>query len=110
MNTNLDKDYISLKKYGCTYLGPDFDTRTHPYAQGVPTPYCGRHDLVEGKLYCEHHYPLMFQVGTANRKRKKDIKRANAIRDLISDFDSVVAELEAEGFDVYTSTIDSELA
>jgi hypothetical protein len=65
---------------------------------------------VEGKLYCEHHYPLMFQVGTANRKRKKDIKRANAIRDLISDFDSVVAELEAEGFDVYTSTIDAELA
>ena len=110
MNPRSDADYLSLKHYGCTYLGPDFDTRTHPYNQGVPTPYCGRKDLVEGKLYCEHHYSQMFQKGTANRKRKKDIKRANAVRDLISDFDSVVAELEAEGFDLYSTTVDTELA
>lgn len=106
MNSNTDRDYVTLKQYGCTYLGKDYDARTH---RG-PSPYCGRMDLVEGKLYCSEHYPLLFQVGTANRKRKKDIKRANAVRDLISDFDAVVAELEAEGFDLYTTPVDTELA
>lgn len=104
-----DKDYVILKKQGCQYLGPSFDARTHPYAQGIPTPFCGRHDLVEGKLYCEEHYSLLFQKGTAQRKRHKDTRRANAIRQLISDFDSAVQELDAEGFELYTSPVDAEL-
>ena len=100
MNSRNDVDYIVLKQYGCTYLGPDYDPRTHV----GPTPYCGSKDLVDGKLYCTHHYPMLFQVGTATRKRHKDIRRANAVRDLISDFDAVIQELEAEGFDVYAPT------
>ena len=104
MDSKFDRDYITLKQYGCTYLGPDYDARTH---QG-PSPYCGSHDLVEGKLYCKHHYPLLFQAGTALRKRGKDIRKANAIRDLMSDFDAAVQELEAEGFDFNTS-VDQEL-
>jgi hypothetical protein len=48
-------------------------------------------------------------VGTAHRKRHKDIRKANAIRQLISDFDAVVAELEAEGFDFDIKTVDQEL-
>ena len=106
----MDKDYVILKKQGCQYLGPDFDARTHPYNQGVPTPFCSKHNLVEGKLYCEEHYSLLFQKGTAQRKRHKDTRRANAIRQLISDFDAVVQELEAEGFDAYSTAVTEELA
>jgi hypothetical protein len=46
----------------------------------------------------------MYQKGSALRKRKKDTRRADAIRTLISDFDAVIAELESEGFDVYAPT------
>ena len=106
---NTDRDYLILKKYGCTYLGKDFDTRTHPYAQGVPTPYCGSHDLVDGKLYCKEHYGQLFQKGTALRKRKKDQRKADAIRNLMSDFDAVVAELESEGFDFTAQAVDEQL-
>jgi hypothetical protein len=66
--------------------------------------------LVEGKLYCEEHYGLLFQKGTAQRKRHKDTRRANAVRQLISDFDSIVQELESEGFDVYSTEVDTEIA
>ena len=90
-------------------MGPDFDAHRHDYAGGVPTPYCGSHDLVDGKLYCKEHYGILFQKGTALRKRHKDIKRANAIRDLMSDFDAAVAELESEGFDFTAAAVDEEL-
>ena len=102
----MDTDYAILKQYGCCYVGPEYDPRTHK----GETPYCGCKDLVEGKLYCAEHYAIMYQKGTALRKRKKDIKRAEAVRDLISDFDAVIAELEAEGFDVYGTTVQEEMA
>ena len=102
----MSNDYAILKQYGCCYLGPEYDPRTHKGA----TPYCGSHDLVEGKLYCKEHYEIMFQKGTALRKRHKDIKRANAVRQLMSDFDAVIAELEAEGFDLYSTPVNEELA
>ena len=108
LDSKLDRDYVMLKPMGCQYLGPDYDPRDHK-SRTSPTPYCGQHDLVPGKLYCAHHYPLLFQVGTAHRKRHKDIRKANAIRQLISDFDAVVAELEAEGFDFDIKTVDQEL-
>ena len=86
-----NSDYAILKPKGCTYLG----SALHP---------CGSLDLVEGKLYCSDHYAVMYQKGSALRKRKKDTRRADAIRTLISDFDAVIAELESEGFDVYAPT------
>ena len=95
MNSKFDRDYLVLKQYGCTYLGDSYDARTHK----GPSPYCACKDLVEGTLYCTEHYPLMYQKGSALRKRGKDIKKANAIRDIISDFDAAVSELEDEGFD-----------
>ena len=39
----------------------------------------------------------MYQKGTALRKRKKDIERAEAVWDIASMFNDVVAELESEG-------------
>jgi hypothetical protein len=46
----------------------------------------------------------MYVKGSALRKRKKDTRRADAIRQLISDFNAAVEELEAEGFDPYAPT------
>jgi hypothetical protein len=98
-------DRIALKQYGCTYLGPTYDARTHV----GPSPYCGSHDLVEGTLYCTQHYEQMYVKGSALRKRTKDQRRANALRQLVSDFNAALEELESEGFDVYAPTDMREL-
>jgi hypothetical protein len=81
---------------GCTYLAPDYDART---SRVSPAPYCG-HTVVEGEVYCDEHYPIVYAVGTANRKRKKDIQRAEAVWTLESLFHEVVGELEAEGYEI----------
>jgi hypothetical protein len=104
--TRTDQDYAVLKHYGCTYLGPDYDPRTH---RGV-TPYCGCKDLVKDTLYCEEHYALMYVKGSALRKRHKDTRRADAVRLIESLFNEAVAELEAEGFDFDLKPVDEELA
>lgn len=93
---SIDRDYAVLRQYGCTYLG-----------QG--THACGSKDLVAGYLYCEQHYTAMYQKGTALRKRGKDQRKANAIRDIISDFNAAVEELEAEGFDLDCRPVTEEL-
>jgi hypothetical protein len=101
------QDGLALRQYGCTYLGADYDPRTH---RG-PTPYCGAHDLVQGTLYCTQHYEGMYVKGSALRKRHKDARRAEALRQLISDFNHVVEELELEGFEVYAEqALDDTLA
>jgi hypothetical protein len=43
----------------------------------------------------------MYQKGTAYRKRTKDLRRAEALRQLVSDFNAAVEELELEGFDCW---------
>ena len=78
------KDLAMVRALGCQRLGEG-------------THYCGSKDLVPGTVYCKEHWPTMFQKGTALRKRKKDIRRANAIWDWESDFNAAVQELEAEG-------------
>jgi hypothetical protein len=88
-------DGLALRQYGCTWLGPDYDPRTHKGA----TPYCGRKDLVDGTLYCQEHYARMYVKGSALRKRKRDVRRAEAFWDLESAFNEAVKELEEEGFD-----------
>lgn len=90
-------DGLALRHYGCTYLGQDYDPRTHKGA----TPYCGSHDLVAGTLYCQEHYAVMYQKGSSLRRRRKDQLRADSVRQLESLFHEAVAELELEGFDVY---------
>jgi len=100
-----DSDYAILKPYGCTYLGPSYDPRTHK----GPTPYCGCKDLVQGTLYCATHYEGMYVKGSALRKRHKDTRKADALRQLVSDFNAAVEELENEGFDVYAPSDIKEL-
>lgn len=53
---------------------------------------------LEGKSYCEEHYHLVYQKGTAHRKRHKDIRRAANIRMWESLLNEAVEELESEGF------------
>jgi len=47
--------------------------------------------------YCEHHYPMVYREGSAQRKRHRDIRVANSVWDIESAFNEAVAELEAEG-------------
>jgi hypothetical protein len=48
----------------------------------------------------------MYVKGSALRKRTKDQRKANALRQLMSDFNAAVEELEAEGFDFDMTPID----
>lgn len=57
---------------------------------------CANQSL-EGKSYCEHHYPRVYQVGSSVR-RKKDTRRYDQITQVISLFNEAVEELEAEGW------------
>ena len=85
-------DRAFIRACGCTYLGPEYDSRKWL----GPSPYCAK-PVVEGYSYCLEHVDLMYQKGTALRKRKKDLARAAAVWDIESLFHDVVAELEAEG-------------
>ena len=69
----------------CTYLG------TALHSCGQPT--------LAGKHYCAEHYYIIYQEGTALYKRKKDLKTANSVWDLESEFNQAVEELVAEGYD-----------
>jgi hypothetical protein len=69
----------------CTYLGS-------------ATKACGCATL-PGKSYCAEHYALVYQVGTARAKRKKDIRVAAQVWNIQDTFNEAVAELEAEGYD-----------
>lgn len=57
---------------------------------------CGK-PVVDGYSYCEEHWDLVYQAGTALHRRHKDIRVANAVWDMQSLIDEAVAELEAEG-------------
>lgn len=73
----------------CTYLGPEFDPRTHNYMTS-PTPYCGCQTL-EGKNYCADHYYVVYKKGSAfaGRKAEKaieaeiaELKRAQELEEI----------------------------
>ena len=89
------QDRILLRKEGCCYLGPDYDPRKD--RSGKPAPYCGRMDLQGDSLYCAEHYPLMYQKGTAVRKRPKKAKKQVVFEDLLQMIVDVHDELEAAG-------------
>jgi hypothetical protein len=72
---------------GCQYLG----TGTEP---------CGALTL-EGSSYCAEHHSLIYQKGTARRRRHKEIRTVDQVRIIEQLMNEAVAELEAEGFDVY---------
>jgi len=101
MNLTPKPDYT-----GCQWIGADQDPAKH-----WPIKYCGCATL-KGLNYCAEHYSGMYQKGTALAKRKKDQRRAEALRQLVSDFNAAVEELELEGFDVYGDSheLDEDLA
>ena len=57
-------------------------------------------EAIPGRSYCEEHLFKVYQKGTANGKRKKDIQRANAIWDIENAMNEAVQELIEEGFDI----------
>ena len=74
----------------CTYIG----------SYGLK-PTCCQPVLAKGLSYCKEHYAIVYAKGTAAGRRLKDARRAEALRQLVSDFNAAVEELEQEGFDVY---------
>lgn len=54
------------------------------------------HPVKPGYNYCEEHWRLIYQEGSALRKRHKDIRVADNVLELQSLLDEVVAELELE--------------
>lgn len=76
----------------CTYIGPEQQGPSYK-------PMCCN-AVVKGKHYCAEHLAVVYQVGSAVR-RKKDQKRYDRIKNLESLFNEAVAELEEEGFDVW---------
>lgn len=57
---------------------------------------CANH-AVKDRSYCEDHVWLVYQQGTAIRRRK-DQRRANNVFELQDLLDQAVAELELEGY------------
>ncbi len=53
-------------------------------------------EAVNGRSYCEDHVWLVYQQGTAVRRRK-DKQRADTVFELQSLLDQAIAELESEG-------------
>jgi hypothetical protein len=66
---------------------------------GTASSACGCTAL-EGRSYCQEHYSLVYQVGTARARRKKDLKVAARVWDLESEFNAAVEELIMEGWDI----------
>lgn len=58
---------------------------------------CHEPVISEGKSYCEHHHWTVYEKGTALRKRKKDIRLANAILNMESALNSVAEETDDDG-------------
>ncbi len=56
------------------------------------------HTALEGSSYCAEHYAVVYQTGTAVR-RKKDARRAAAVWDIESALNEAVEELIEEGYD-----------
>ena len=65
---------------------------------------CCNKTAIKDKSYCEEHAAIVYQKGTALRKRHRDIKKAETIHFLSSLMNEAIAELEAEGFDCYGRT------
>ena len=71
----------------CTYLG-----------EGTSPCGCA---TVQGRSYCTEHIYLVYKQGTARAKRKKELSIVDKVRLVEELMHEAIAELEAEGFDVY---------
>jgi hypothetical protein len=93
--TNSDQHFFN--SVGCTYLDQHYDPRTWNYIKQPLTPYCGCKPLKPGTTYCEKHADQMGRKKTRLPTRHADLRRANAIWDLTSEFNSVLEDLVAAG-------------
>ena len=79
-------------KQGCQYIGPEQEGPVYRMLCDCPT--------LAGRAYCEEHFSRVYQVGSALRKRRKDLRTANSVWDLESDMNAAVEELIEEGWDL----------
>ena len=75
----------------CQYIGTEQQGPSYRMLCLCPT--------VEHRSYCEEHLALVYQAGTARARRRKDIRVANSVWDIESEFNAAVEELESEGMD-----------
>jgi len=73
----------------CQYIGP------------VGTEPTCTHTALAGHSYCAEHLARVYQTGTARRRRHKEIRTVDRVRQIEELMNSAIAELEAEGFDCY---------
>ena len=62
---------------------------------------CGCSPTVLGKSYCAEHVFLVYKQGTARAKRHKELSTVDKVHIVEQLMHEAIAELEAEGFDVY---------
>jgi len=76
----------------CTYIGNNDYNILKPAC-------CAR--AVAGRAYCTEHLYVVYKQGTARARRKKELNTVDKVRMVESLLNEAVAELEAEGYDVY---------
>ncbi len=86
MSTAHKHSIADVDNTGCWYKG------TAEHECGQPT--------VMGRNWCKDHVWLIYQEGTALRKRKKDQHRYDQKLMWLDLLNQAVEELEAEGFDL----------
>ena len=79
------------KNSQCQYIGAEQQGPGYRMLCTCPT--------VKGRSYCAEHLALVYQAGTARARRKKDIRVANSVWDIESEFNAAVEELIEEGYD-----------
>lgn len=82
----------------CTYIGPN----PHRHLPTCTKP------AVEARSYCAEHMAIVYQKGTARRKRHKEIRQVEDIRQWESLINEAVEQLESEGVDFESTPIDLE--
>jgi len=76
----------------CQYIGSN--------DHSTLTPTCCS-PAVAGRAYCTEHLYVVYKQGTARAKRHKEIRTVDKVRMVESLMNEAIAELEAEGYDVY---------
>ena len=92
-----DSDQLHQQQQGqamttCAYIG------NNDY--NILQPTCCA-SAVAGRAYCTEHLYVVYKQGTARARRKKELSTVDKVRIVENLLNEAVAELEAEGFDVY---------
>lgn len=56
-------------------------------------------ESVKGRSYCKDHVWLIYEKGTALGRRKKDARKAELLRSIMSDLNEVAEESDVEDLD-----------